>query len=211
MANIHENVFNKNVIEVYTEEPGFTGYKGLEWNKLDNIEDILRQGVVISGLSQDAQTTNLILSGINLRTTSIDSKIYATGDEWPNGVKGTVVMQADLSQQFDAVTTFPHQSSLINNYAPSGLNGLILTSNPYRRELYIQNLSTGSLYVKYGLNANISSFSFVLAPNTSTNAGDGGSLSDQGYNGDVSVSGIEGVDSPKYISWERVSSKESLT
>jgi hypothetical protein len=41
MANIYDPNFNKNVVEVYTEEPGFTGYKGLDWTKLDSIEDIL--------------------------------------------------------------------------------------------------------------------------------------------------------------------------
>ena len=42
MNNIRENEFNKNVIEVYTQEPGFTGYKGFEFNKIDDIEDILK-------------------------------------------------------------------------------------------------------------------------------------------------------------------------
>jgi hypothetical protein len=66
--------------------------------------------------------------------------------------------------------------------------------------LFVQNLDTGVLYVKYGLGANASSFNFVLAGNTSTNAGDGGSLNDQGYVGNVSVSGEV---TPRYISWER--------
>jgi hypothetical protein len=42
MSNIYDPNFNKNVVEVYTEEPGFTGFKGLEWNKLDDIESLLR-------------------------------------------------------------------------------------------------------------------------------------------------------------------------
>jgi hypothetical protein len=133
-----------------------------------------------------------------------------TGDPWPAGVQGTIVFQADLTQEFDGVTSFPEQSSLINNFSPSGLNGLLLTSNPYRRELFIQNLATGILYVKYGAGASDTSFNFVLATNTATNAGDGGSLSDQGYNGDVSVSGVNGVNSPRYIFWERSSPKAPL-
>lgn len=36
MSNIKENEFNKNVAEVYTEEPGFTGYKGLDFGKIDD-------------------------------------------------------------------------------------------------------------------------------------------------------------------------------
>lgn len=202
MANIQDPNFNKNVSMVYVEQPGFTGYKGLDFTKLDNIEDILT-GVGGNG-------PNYYLSGILNETTSIDNKLFVTGDPFPAGVQGTVVFQADLTQQFDGITTFPEQSSLINNYKPSGSNGLVLTSNPYRRELYIQNLSSGELYVKYGTTADAGSFNFILSKSTATNAGDGGSLSDQSYNGNVSVSGIEGVNSPKYICWERSSPKTTL-
>jgi hypothetical protein len=196
MPNIHDQNFNKNVIEVYTEEPGFTGYKGLEWNKLDNIEDILTQGVVISGSLADSA----YISGIKINTDSIDSKLFVTGDPFPAGIQGNIVFQADLTQQFDAVTTFPEQSTGISNFTVSGSNGLILAQNSNRRELYVQNLDTGTLYVKYGLNAASNSFNFILAANSSTNAGDGGSLNDQSYAGNVSVSGSPTV---RYISWER--------
>ena len=206
MVNVQDPNFNKNVSMVYIEEPGFTGYKGLDFTKLDNIEDILRQGVVISGSLADSA----YISGIKVNTDSIDSKLFVTGDPFPAGVQGTIVFQADLTQQFDGITTFPEQSSLINNYKPSGSNGLVLTSNPYRRELYIQNLASGELYVKYGTTADAGSFNFILSKSTATNAGDGGSLSDQSYNGNVSVSGIEGVNSPKYICWERSSPKTTL-
>lgn len=202
MANIQDPNFNKNVSMVYVEQPGFTGYKGLDFTKLDNIEDILT-GVGGNG-------PNYYLSGILNETTSIDNKLFVTGDPFPAGVQGTVVFQADLTQQFDGITTFPEQSSLINNYKPSGSNGLVLTSNPYRRELYIQNLASGELYVKYGTTADAGSFNFILSKSTATNAGDGGSLSDQSYNGNVSVSGVEGVNSPKYICWERSSPKTTL-
>ena len=202
MANIQDPNFNKNVSMVYVEEPGFTGYKGFDFTKIDSIEDILT-GVGGTG-------PNSYLSGILEGTTSIDNKLFVTGDPYPAGVQGTIVFQADLTQQFDGITTFPEQSSLINNYKPSGSNGLVLTSNPYRRELYIQNLSSGELYVKYGTTADAGSFNFILSKSTATNAGDGGSLSDQSYNGNVSVSGIEGVNSPKYICWERSSPKTTL-
>jgi hypothetical protein len=194
MANIYEPNFNKNVVEVYTEEPGFTGFKGLDWRKLDSIEDILTGAAGTFG-------PNAYLSGILDDTTSIDGKIFVTGDPYPAGVQGTIVFQADLSQQFDAVTTFPEQSTGISNFTVSGSNGLVLPANSSRRQLYIQNLDTGVLYVKYGLNANASSFNFVLAKNTTTNAGDGGILNNENYVGNVSVSGLV---TPRYISWERV-------
>lgn len=213
MANIQDPNFNKNVSMVYVEQPGFTGYKGFDFTKVDDIENILRQGVVISGsLADSAHISGIKINtdSIDIGVSSIDSKLFATGDNFPAGVQGTIVFQADLSQQMDGVTIFQEQSSFINNYAVSGSNGLVLTSNPFRRELYIQNLATGELFVKYGTNVNISSFNFVLAKSTATNAGDGGSLSDKGYDGNVSVSGIGGVNSPKYICWERSSPKFPL-
>jgi hypothetical protein len=195
MANIKDPNFNKNVSMVYVEELGFTGYKGFDFSKIDSIEDILTG---VGGLGP-----NSYLSGIQNATQSINNKLFVTGDF----MRGTLVYQADLSQQFDAVTTFPEQSTGINNYTPSGVNGTVLKYNPYRKELYVQNLATEILYVKYGAGASDTSFNFVLAANTATNAGDGGSLSDKGYNGDVSVSGINGTNSPRYIFWERSSPK----
>jgi len=115
MPNIHDTNFNKNVVEVYTEEPGFTGYKGLDWNKLDNVEDILRQGVVVSGFDVNLNSTNSILSGIN-------NKIFVTGDPSPAGVQGSIVFQADLNPQFDAVVTYQ---------ADAGGNGKVVFNNSF--------------------------------------------------------------------------------
>lgn len=193
MANIYDPNFNKNVVEVYTEEPGFTGFKGLDWRKLDSIEDILTGAAGTYG-------PNTYLSGILADTTSIDNKLFVTGDPYPAGVQGTIVFQADLTQQFDAVTSFPEQSTGINNYTVGTSNTKVLDYNVYRRELFIQNLATGQLYVKYGSSAaSDTSFNFVLAGATFQNNGDGGSLSDQSYVGDVNVYS----QTPRYIAWER--------
>ena len=219
MANIQDSNFNKNVSMVYVEQPGFTGYKGFDFNKIDDIEiklDTLildiKSGLAF-GINVHQDDLTYATDSVDARgpiLESIDSKLFVTGDAFPAGVQGTIVFQADSSPQFDGVTTFPEQSSLINNYKPSGSNGLVLTSNPYRRELYIQNLASGELYVRYGTTADVESFNFILSKSTATNAGDGGSLSDQSYNGNVSVSGIQGVNSPKYICWERSSPKTTL-
>ena len=266
MPNIQDPNFNKNVSMVYVEEHGFTGYKGLDFTKLDNLEDILQEGVVVSGFDVNLVTTNAVLSGIKNDTNSInanlvinnaslsgvqddansiDGKIFATGDAWPAGVQGTIVFQADLSSQFDNVdiagyagadisgikevlsnvlvtglnipngltvyqanldktldnvSVSPIQSFSISNYLPSGGNGTILNANQNRLELFVQNLATGTLYVKYGISASNSSFNFALAGNSYENAGDGGSISDQAYTGDISVFSLT---TPNYISWER--------
>lgn len=114
MSNIYDPNFNKNVVEVYTEEPGFTGFKGLDWNKLDDVENILRQGVVISGLDVNLTTTNSILSGIKSDTNSVDGKLFITGDPYPAGVQGTIVFQADLTAQFDNVDVSGQAGNNIN-------------------------------------------------------------------------------------------------
>ena len=102
MPNQQDLSFNKNVSMVYIEEAGFTGYRGLDFTKLDNIEDILRQGVVISGSLADSAN----IGGIKINTDSIDSKLFVTGDPYPAGVQGTIVFQADLNPQFDGVMTY---------------------------------------------------------------------------------------------------------
>jgi hypothetical protein len=94
------------------------------------------------------------------------------------------------------------EGSLVSNFTASGVNGTILNANENREELFVQNLATGALYVKYGSSASNTSFNFVLAANTTANAGDGGSLSDLNYTGIVSASGANNL-TPNYIVWER--------
>lgn len=89
--------------------------------------------------------------------------------------------------------------SNMSNSAPSSSNGTVLNANNFRKELFIQNLNTGILYVDYGINAAPNNFNVILAANSSVNAGDGGSLNDLNYTGIVSVSGLN----PVYIAWER--------
>lgn len=206
MPNIYDPNFNKNVVEVYTEEPGFTGFKGLDWRKLDSIEDILTGAAGTFGPNSYLSGILDNTTSIDNNTTSIDSKLFITGDPYPAGVQGTIVFQADLTQQFDAVTTFPEQSTGINNYTVGTSNTKVLNYNEYRRELFIQNLATGQLFVKYGSSAaSDSSFNFVLAGSSFQDAGDGGSLSDQAYVGDVNVYS----QTPRYIAWERANPEKT--
>lgn len=111
MANIYNKEFNKNAMMVYTEEAGFTGFKGLDFTKLDDIESLLASG---ANISLSGAVT--YLSGIARDTLSLDSKIFSTGDGLPSGVKGVVVQQADLSAQFDNVD--------IAGYAGADLSGI---------------------------------------------------------------------------------------
>ena len=99
-----------------------------------------------------------------------------------------------INLDYDAIPADP-----ISNFTISGTNGTALQANANREELYIQNLQSGNLYVKYGASAASNSFNFVLASSTASGGGDGGSLSDLNYTGVVSVSGLN----PSYICWER--------
>ena len=103
------------------------------------------------------------------------------------------------AQNLITVDDLTSKGSSISNSSISGSNGTILAANSEREELFIQNLQSGVLYVKYGSSANSSSFNFVLAASTAFGNGDGGSLSDLNYTGIVSVSGLN----PNYICWER--------
>jgi len=106
------------------------------------------------------------------------------------------------AQEAITVDDLTSKGSTMSNFTVSGSNGTVLTPNSDREELYVQNLATGTLFVKYGVGAHSSSFNFVLAGNTAANAGDGGSISDLNYTGLVSVSGANAL-TPNYIAWER--------
>ena len=106
----------------------------------------------------------------------------------------TDVAEKRINLDYDAIPADP-----ISNFTISGTNGTVLQANSNREELFIQNLQSGNLYVKYGTSAASNSFNFVLASATASGAGDGGSLSDLNYAGIVSVSGLNS----SYICWER--------
>jgi len=77
MSNIQSLEFNKNVIQVYVEEPGFTGYRGFSYKDLD---------VSITGLREEIQ--------------KFSEKFQTVGEL---GVTGIVVYQADLNAFYDNI------------------------------------------------------------------------------------------------------------
>ena len=103
------------------------------------------------------------------------------------------------AQELLTVDDLTSKGGTISNFTVSGTNGTVLQANSDREELFIQNLQSGNLYVKYGASANSNSFNLVLASSTVSGGGDGGSLSDLNYTGVVSVSGLNS----SYICWER--------
>ena len=140
MGNVYDRNFNKNVVEVYTEEPGFTGFKGLDWTKLNNIEDILTGAPGTFG-------PNSYLSGILTETSNIDNKLFITGDPFPAGVQGTIVFQADLNPQFDGVMTY--QADTAGNGKVVFNNSFVsLPNTGYIKNVTFINASNSTIEVK---------------------------------------------------------------
>jgi len=188
-----QDAAEKRISLVYNSD--VSGFQALDFSKIDNLEDILKNWSG-EGLNVNQDDLNYLAD-----TVSVSGALFELISGFnSNGVN---VHQDDLNAIVDNVTAYQPRGHTISNYTVSGSNGTILVANENRKELYIQNLATGTLYVKYGTLAASNSFNFVLAGNTYVNGGDGGSISDQGYTGIVSVSGANNL-TPNYISWERL-------
>jgi len=106
------------------------------------------------------------------------------------------------AQEAISVDDLTSKGSNISNFVPSTTNGIALQPNADREELFIQNLGTNNLFVKYGEDASSNSFNFILISGSANLAADGGILSDLNYTGTVSVLGAN-ESTPNYIAWER--------
>jgi hypothetical protein len=160
---------------------------------LNYLSNIVTSGVSLKGLN----TVNVNVTGGSLNVLNEVEIKNETNNPVP--VSGTVMIGNNPLIVSGAVTAIQEKSSNISNFTPSGTNGTVLAANSNRKELFVQNLQSGNLYVKYGASANSNSFNFILTSGSASGAGDGGSLSDLNYTGIVSVSGA----SPNYICWER--------
>jgi hypothetical protein len=106
------------------------------------------------------------------------------------------------AQEAISVDDLTSKGSNISNFTPNTTNGIALQANADREELFIQNLGTNNLFVKYGEDASSNSFNFILISGSANFAADGGILSDLNYTGIVSVLGAN-ESTPNFISWER--------
>lgn len=144
MPNIYNPNFNQNVVEVYTEEPGYTGFKGLDFTKIDSIESILE-----SGTNAALSGSNVFLSRISENASGLNNKVFATGDAAPGGVQGTIVFQADLTAQYDNVDVAGYAGADI-----SGLNAAVSNNFPVYTSIQLfydgSNNNTGVFYKSNG-------------------------------------------------------------
>ena len=137
--NIQNTEFNKNVAMVYTQEANFTGYKGLDWNKLDNIEDILNGGI------------NVHLTGINTVTVNV------TGGEIT--VSSSVDVHNHPADPLYIATVSGVTGILVNNFpAIQNVTGNITGNVSVANFPAIQNI-TGNVSVINALDVNVTNFS----------------------------------------------------
>ena len=137
--NIQNTEFNKNVAMVYTQEANFTGYKGLDWNKLDNIEDILNGGI------------NVNLTGINTVTVNV------TGGEIT--VSSSVDVHNHPADPLYIATVSGVTGILVNNFpAIQNVTGNITGNVSVANFPAIQNI-TGNVSVINALDVNVTNFS----------------------------------------------------
>jgi len=121
MGPIKNTDFSKNVIMVYSTEPGFSGYKALEESQIKNIE--------------------LQSSGILEKIDAINNKLQTTGDLYT----GLLVYQADLNAVYDNVDIGGYAGADL-----SGLNSAVSNNFPVYNSIELKydgsNNTTGVFY-----------------------------------------------------------------
>jgi len=130
MPNQQDLNFNKNVSMVYVENADFTGYKGLDWSKLDSIEDILNSGINVSVNNFSTQSSQVDAFGrqrvSNPFTLADYSHVYGEETELlqkTSGNNSTVTFDPlrarAILQVGTGVNDFTiHQSRMYHHYMP---------------------------------------------------------------------------------------------
>lgn len=77
----------------------------------------------------------------------------------------------------------------VNSVAIVTVAGTVLVPNGNRLVWFVQNLGTNPLFVKMGAGASTTDFDFVLKACTAQDDGSGGYISDEIFQGTVSVAG----------------------
>lgn len=113
-------------------------------------------------------------------------------------------LNSTTSAATSSTTTVPSGSATVSNDIVSGNNQVLFASNPNRLAVFIQNLHTGALMVRFSASAPTTGLMNVLLKgDTAVNAGNGGSWIDSPaiYKGPISVSSLGGAPT-LYNSWE---------
>lgn len=148
----------------------------------------------------------LATSGTSIVTNLVSTTTVVTGLTAVSGLvsinpNSTINAQiTGVSNVTGSIFTSYIGSTSVNNSTPSGVAGTILPANSIRKQWFVQNLSTGELYIKLGAGASSISFNYVLKGASTPTSYDGASVTDDGarWRGIVSAAG----QAINYICWE---------
>lgn len=164
---------------------------------------------LVSSLTQVYDPTGI---GYNVN----DGTAYATGI-WRNlmpsdfggggGVGSNVAVTNAVLAVSGVVQSASASSSTVSNSSISGISnggfGVILPNNASRKQLFVQNLSTGRLLVRFSATLpTTGSYNVVLKGGTAMADGLGAAYESYSYSGPVSVTGWDASTPIQYISWE---------
>lgn len=213
-SGISVDSINLSGINVNTDQLETINTSGAQY--LASISGRLNNGLIgitgtrIDNASGYASNSYVMVGGRAVEVASGFNPQYGSGSNAMlnlDRINGAVLTEGtDLNYAYDSVTTYPAQGSTVSNSTISGSftatalqTGIALYANTGRKSFFIQNTSSvASLFVKFG-SPPVSSGSFSLILNASSAAGaGGGSITDDRYLGDVSVSG------QSFIAWELV-------
>lgn len=123
------------------------------------------------------------------------------------GAGGSVSITNPILAVSGTLATTESVASTVSNSSVSGINnqgfGVILPNNPSRKQLFVQNLSTGRLLVRFSATLpTTGSYNVVLKGGATMADGLGAAYENERYSGPVSVSGWDASTPIQYISWE---------
>jgi hypothetical protein len=213
--NIDEIVWNGlpdrsdlgNVVQVIYDA-AITGFRPVKSTDMGGAAIIYSSGASISGVVATGivnVSSFLIVGGIATSgslyypNSQLGSSVPMAIDRENGGIK---VSQNDLDRAYDTVSSYPPQALSASNYTPftGDLTTQYISGNANRKALFVQNVGTGTLFIKFGSSApNQNSYSMILAGGAANTDGNGSSWSDWPavWIGGVYFSGVTNV-----IAWE---------
>lgn len=182
------NYSNFNPVLTYLWDSGISGMRAVTPSDLGSTASINVTGDLVVN-TQDIE--NLLTSGLYDPSGNVLlSEIFA---QLLNGTSAVNVS--------NAVKTQPVAASGVNGNAIITSNGTVFNPNVNRVGYGIQNLNTGTLFVKLGSGCSPASFSMILSAGNNVDDGKGGILTEDQvtFTGAFSASGVGNT---RFVAWE---------
>ncbi len=140
----------------------------------------------ISGTSVSILAAVDTLEGLN----TTGNSLVESGNDYLASISGNIAsMAADVDKTYSSVS----------RVTATGASTLF-SGNANRKELFVQNMATGVLYVAFSAAADGSNFDLILPADTASRAGNGGIYFDDNYTGLISASG----NPMDVIAWQKI-------